>query len=180
MHKVMTRPRTRPTTTTTYTSTTTSRPTSTSTTTPTATTTRPPNRRDPRRPTAATRPLRTPPQPPPHPTELFTERLLLVLSGQKPVHWAAPHITHTAFDDLARLAERTPLTVNGRRPTVHRIGHYEPRPGVYEVFARIGTGPTLRALAFRMALGADERWRCTAVEVGTAPDNAAARASTTA
>ncbi|MEW1924385.1 MULTISPECIES: Rv3235 family protein [unclassified Streptomyces] len=131
--------------------------------------TRPPGRTDPRRPAAArtpTRPPRTPPQPPPHPTELFTERLLLVLSGQKPVHWAARHIAHTAFDDLTRLAERTPLTVNGRRPTIHRIGHYEPCPGVYEVFARIGTGATLSALAFRLHLGADQRWRCTAVEVG--------------
>ncbi|MFE6163772.1 Rv3235 family protein [Streptomyces sp. NPDC056486] len=141
-------------------------------------TTRPPGRTDTRRPTAAkaataataartaARPLRTPPQPPPHPTELFTERLLLVLSGQKPVHWAARHIAHTAFDDVTRLAELAPLNVNGRRPTIHRIGHYEPRPGVYEVFARIGTGPTLRALAFRLHLGADQRWRCTAVEVG--------------
>ncbi|MFC8128962.1 Rv3235 family protein [Streptomyces sp. NPDC057302] len=147
MQKVMTRPRSRP------------------------GTTRPPGRTDPRRPTAARtapRPLRTPPQPPPHPTELFAERLLLVLSGQKPVHWAARHIAHTAFDDLTRLAELAPLTVNGRRPTVHRIGHYEPRPGVYEVFARIGTGPAaLRALAFRLHLGADQRWRCTAVEVGS-------------
>ncbi|MFF1696780.1 Rv3235 family protein [Streptomyces sp. NPDC058257] len=136
-------------------------------------TTRPPGRTDTRRPTAApaartaARPLRTPPQPPPHPTELFTERLLLVLSGQKPVHWAARHIAHTAFDDVTRLAELAPLNVNGRRPTIHRIGHYEPSPGVYEVFARIGAGPALRALAFRLHLGADQRWRCTAVEVGT-------------
>lgn len=149
MQKVMTRPRTRP---------------------AAPAPTRPPGRTDSRRPTAARttpRPLRTPPQPPPHPTELFTERLLLVLSGQKPVHWAARHIAHTAFDDLTRLAEGAPLNVNGRRPTIHRIGHYEPRPGVYEVFARIGTGPTLRALAFRLHLGEDQRWRCTAVEVGT-------------
>ncbi|MGW6062186.1 Rv3235 family protein [Streptomyces sp. NPDC055189] len=150
MTKVMTRPRPRPAATNTA-------------------PTRPPTRTDPRRPSATrtpTRPLRTPPQPPPHPTELFTERLLLVLSGQKPVHWAARHIAHTAFDDLTRLAELAPLTVNGRRPMVHRIGHYEPRPGVYEVFARIGTGPALRALAFRLHLGEDQRWRCTAVEVG--------------
>lgn len=156
MHKVMTRPRPRP-----------------------AAPTRPPGRTDPRRPTGPTaarpparppvRPLRTPPQPPPHPTELFTERLLLVLSGQKPVHWAARHIAHTAFDELTRLAERAPLNVDGRRPTIHRIGHYEPRPGVYEVFARIGTGPALRALAFRLHLGEDQRWRCTAVEVGAPP-----------
>lgn len=154
MQKVMTRPRPRP----------------------VPTSTRPPGRTDPRRPTAArtprtpTRPLRTPPQPPPHPTELFTERLLLVLSGQRPVHWAARHIAHTAFDDLTRLADQTPLNVNGRRPTIHRIGHYEPRPGVYEVFARIGAGPALRALAFRLHLGADQRWRCTAVEVGGAAE----------
>ncbi|MEV8315174.1 Rv3235 family protein [Streptomyces sp. NPDC059900] len=145
MSKVMTRPRPRP------------------------AATRPPGRTDTRRPSAPRtppRPLRTPPQPPPHPTELFAERLLLVLSGQKPVHWAARHIAHTAFDDLTRLAASAPLTVNGRRPTVHRIGHYEPRPGVYEVFARIGTGSALRALAFRLHLGEDARWRCTAVEVG--------------
>ncbi|GAA1940152.1 hypothetical protein GCM10009837_77850 [Streptomyces durmitorensis] len=150
MQKVMTRPRPRP-----------------------ATTTRPPGRTDPRRPSAAartpTRPLRTPPQPPPHPTELFAERLLLVLSGQKPVHWAARHIAHTAFDDLTRLAELAPFNVNDRRPTIHRIGHYEPRPGVYEVFARIGAGSALRALAFRLHLGDDQRWRCTAVEVGAPP-----------
>ncbi|MEU6678161.1 Rv3235 family protein [Streptomyces sp. NPDC046925] len=158
MTKVMTRPRPRPATT---------RP-------PGRTDTRPPARTDTRRPSGPpaartpARPLRTPPQPPPHPTELFTERLLLVLSGQKPVHWAARHIAHTAFDDLTRLAESAPLAVHGRRPTVHRIGHYEPRSGVFEVFARICTGgPSLRALAFRLHLGEDARWRCTAVEVGT-------------
>ncbi|WP_069886987.1 Rv3235 family protein [Streptomyces luteocolor] len=106
-----------------------------------------------------------PPNPPPHPTELFAERLVLVLSGQRPMHWVARHIANTAFDDLARLAEHRPLCADGHRPTVHRIGHYQPHPEAYEVFARVATGPRLRALAFRLALGADRRWRCTAVEL---------------
>ncbi|MFE0102737.1 Rv3235 family protein [Streptomyces sp. NPDC059009] len=128
---------------------------------------RPPGRQDTRHPGG--RPLRTPPrppQPPPHPTELFTDRLLLVLSGQRPMHWVARHIAHTAYDDLAELAERRPLNVNGHAPAVHRIGHYQPQPGVYEVFARIGAGTSLRALAFRLHLGADQRWKCTAVQTG--------------
>ncbi|MET7362616.1 Rv3235 family protein [Streptomyces sp. NPDC005562] len=167
MRKVMTRPRPRPT----------------ATRTPAG---RPPNRRDSRRPTppspspttptptaAPTRgqapgsrqtPRTIPAQPPPHPTEVFAERLVLVLSGQRPLHWVARHIANTAFDDLARLAELRPLCAGGHRPTIHRIGHYQPHPEAYEVFARVATGPRLRALAFRLALGPDRRWRCTAVE----------------
>lgn len=170
MRKVMTRPRPRPT----------------ATRTPAG---RPPNRRDSRRPTppsstspTPTRPTPTPTptrgqapgprqtprtipaQPPPHPTEVFAERLVLVLSGQRPLHWVARHIANTAFDDLARLAELRPLCAGGHRPTIHRIGHYQPHPEAYEVFARVATGPRLRALAFRLALGPDRRWRCTAVE----------------
>ncbi|MEV7198025.1 Rv3235 family protein [Streptomyces sp. NPDC093510] len=133
---------------------------------------RPPTRRDSRRPTPSGAPETTPrpvpgtipAQPPPHPTEVFTERLLLVLSGQRPMHWVARHIANTAFDDLARLAELRPLCTDGHRPTIHRIGHYQPQPETYEVFARIATGPRLRALAFRLTLGADLKWRCTAVQ----------------
>ncbi|MFE0176409.1 Rv3235 family protein [Streptomyces sp. NPDC059002] len=159
MRKVMTRPRPRPTAT---------RP-------PAG---RPPTRKDARRPTPPgpgpgpgpgpsrrQPPATIPAQPPPHPTELFAERLVLVLSGQRPLHWVARHIANTAFDDLARLAELRPLgTDGGHRPTIHRIGHYQPHPETYEVFARIATGPRLRALAFRLHRGADRRWRCTAVE----------------
>ncbi|MFI1677315.1 Rv3235 family protein [Streptomyces sp. NPDC020607] len=175
MRKVMTRPRPRPTTT---------RP-------PGG---RPPTRKDSRTPALAPTPNRTPthtpappappaprlialpappapprtipPQPPPHPTEIFAERLVLVLSGQRPMHWVARHIANTAFDELARLAELRPLCTDGHRPTIHRIGHYQPHPETYEVFARIATGPKLRALAFRLTLGADRKWRCTAVETG--------------
>ncbi|QES41933.1 hypothetical protein DEJ49_13815 [Streptomyces venezuelae] len=155
MRKVMTRPRPRPTTT---------RP-------PGG---RPPTRKDSRTtprtgptPTAvATTSRPIPAQPPPHPTEIFAERLVLVLSGQRPMHWVARHIANTAFDELARLAELRPLRTDGHRPTIHRIGHYQPHPETYEVFARVATGPRLRALAFRLTLGADRKWRCTAVETG--------------
>ncbi|MFI5660632.1 Rv3235 family protein [Streptomyces sp. NPDC051684] len=130
--------------------------------------TRPPGRRDSRRPGAGTR--RVPPRVPPHPTELFTQRLLLVLSGDRPLHWFARHAAHQAFDDLLWLVERRALLPGaGPRPTVHGIGHFEPAPGSFEVFARIAVGPRLHALAFRLALGEDRRWRCTAVELGGRP-----------
>ncbi|WP_223280995.1 Rv3235 family protein [Streptomyces antnestii] len=125
---------------------------------------RPPGRHDARRPGG--RPSRVPPQLPPHPAELFTERLLLVLTGQRPVHWASRHFSGSLYDVLIRLAENQPLNDQGRQPVVRGIGHYQPEPGVFEVFARISAGPRLHALAFRLHLGDDRRWRCTAVEMG--------------
>ncbi|MET8772673.1 Rv3235 family protein [Streptomyces sp. NPDC004658] len=142
---------------------------------------RPPTRRDSRRPggapprtplrPAAARPeaARTQPGPAvrqPRPTDLFAERLLAVLSGQRPVHWMLRHTAGRAYDDLARLAERGPLRVLGSRPVVQDIGYYVPSQGALEVFARIAAGDRLRAMAFRLELGKDLRWRCTAVETG--------------
>ncbi|NEB76897.1 hypothetical protein G3I40_16970 [Streptomyces sp. SID14478] len=126
-------------------------------------TTRPPTRHDTRRPGSG----RTPPRPPLHPTELFTERLLLVLSGQRPTHWFARHTADQAYEDLLWLAARGPL--GPARPTIHRIGHFEPSTGTYEVFARITAGPRLHALAFRLHLATDRRWRVTAVELDGRP-----------
>ncbi|MFI6880047.1 Rv3235 family protein [Streptomyces sp. NPDC050400] len=125
--------------------------------------TRPPTRRDSRRP------VRAAPQPPPHPTELFTDRLLLVLTGHKPLHWFARHTTGHAFDDLLWLLDHRPLPRTGPRPTVHDVGHFVAGPAAYEVFARIAVGPRLHALAFRLARTEDHRWRCTAVELDTRP-----------
>ncbi|CAM5228893.1 MULTISPECIES: Rv3235 family protein [Streptomyces] len=148
---------------------------------------RPPTRRDSRRPGGA--PPRTPSHPAatrtvatrtaaartlpgtavrqPRPTDLFAERLLAVLSGQRPVHWMLRHTAGRAYDDLARLAERSPLRALGSRPVVQDIGYYVPSRGALEVFARIAAGDQLRAMAFRLELGKDLRWRCTAVETGT-------------
>ncbi|WP_394431312.1 Rv3235 family protein [Streptomyces sp. SGAir0957] len=127
---------------------------------------RPPARRDPRRPATA---RRVPPEAPPHPTETFTQRLLLVLAGTRPPHWFARHTADRAYDDLLWLVARRPLGTGGRRPTIHDIGYFVPATGTYEVFARITAGPRLHALAFRMHLAADNRWRVTAVELGGRP-----------
>lgn len=99
-------------------------------------------------------------------TDLFADRLLAVLSGQRPVHWMLRHTAGRAYDELARLAEHGALRTRGARPVVRDIGYYEPRPGAVEAFARIGAGDRLRAMAFRLEQGRDRRWRCTAVELG--------------
>ncbi|WP_243859991.1 Rv3235 family protein [Streptomyces sp. BK208] len=119
----------------------------------------------------ATAPLvlgQTPRRPVPQlsPTDHFAELLLGVLSGRRPVHSMLRHTVGHAYDDLADLAERGPLRTRGAAPVVRDIGYFEPRPGALEVFARIGAGDRLRAMAFRLEQGRDLRWRCTAVELG--------------
>ncbi|GAA4296047.1 Rv3235 family protein [Streptomyces venetus] len=102
----------------------------------------------------------------PLPTDLFADLLVAVLSGHRPVHSMLRHTRGRAYDELAWLAERGPLRTRGARPVVRDIGWFEPRPGAIEAFARIGAGDRLRAMAFRLELGQDLRWRCTAVELG--------------
>jgi hypothetical protein len=130
--------------------------------------TRPPVRHDSRRPGGS--PTRTAFRPvvhQPRPTDRFADLLLAVLSGQRPVHSMLRHTVGRAYDELAWLAERGPLrTTRGTRPVVRDIGFFEPRPGAIEAFARIGAGDQLRAMAFRLEHGPDNRWRCTAVELG--------------
>jgi hypothetical protein len=113
-------------------------------------------------------PAQTPRRPVPQlrPTDRFAELLLGVLSGRRPVHSMLRHTVGRAYDDLAHLAERGPLRARGALPVVRDIGYFEPRPGALEVFARIGAGDRLRAMAFRLEQGRDLRWRCTAVELG--------------
>ncbi|MFC8063102.1 Rv3235 family protein [Streptomyces sp. NPDC057293] len=121
------------------------------------------------RPSAVPRvPAQTPRRPVPQvrPTDRFAELLLHVLSGRRPVHSMLRHTVGRAYDDLAHLAERGPLRTRGALPVVRDIGYFEPRPGALEVFARIGAGNQLRAMAFRLERGQDLRWRCTAVELG--------------
>ncbi|WP_235029306.1 Rv3235 family protein [Streptomyces sp. 3213.3] len=105
--------------------------------------------------------------PQPRPTDLFADRLLAVLSGQRPVHWMLRHTAGRAYDELIRLAEHGPLrATRGTRPVVRDIGYYVARPGAVEAFARISAGDQVRAMAFRLERGGDLRWRCTAVELG--------------
>jgi hypothetical protein len=119
-------------------------------------------------------PARTIPTPPladpvpqPRPTDRFADLLLAVLSGRRPVHSMLRHTAGRAYDELAWLAERGPLrATHGTHPVVRDIGYYVAGPGALEVFARIGAGDRLRAMAFRLEHGPDQRWRCTAVELG--------------
>ncbi|MEU6486778.1 Rv3235 family protein [Streptomyces sp. NPDC046887] len=151
-------------------------------TTATRTTSGPAGRRDRRaaatrprtaRPAAGTGPargtslLRTPPRPlPPH--HLFAERLLAVLSGERPVHWMLGQTVGKAYDQLIRLAPTTPLRGRGTRPVVRRCGGHRLGTDVVEAFASIAAGEQVRAMAFRLERGPDHRWRCAAVELGTA------------
>ncbi|MGQ4430532.1 MULTISPECIES: Rv3235 family protein [unclassified Streptomyces] len=118
-------------------------------------------------PARATQVATRPRVPQPRPTDVFADRLLAVLSGQRPVHWMLRHTAGPAYDELIRLAEHGPLrATRGVRPVVRDIGYYVARPGAVEAFARIGAGDQVRAMAFRLEQGADLRWRCTAVELG--------------
>ncbi|MEU3254897.1 Rv3235 family protein [Streptomyces sp. NPDC006997] len=147
-----------------------------------ATTSRPPSRRDSRRPTGPSRSGPTDGRPPttprhatsrattrPRPTDVFADRLLAVLSGRRPVHWMLGQTAGRAYDELTHLAEHGPLRpLTGARtahPVIRDVGYFEPRPGALEAFARVLTGDRLRAMAFRLELGHDLRWRCTAVEL---------------
>ncbi|MFC0602175.1 Rv3235 family protein [Streptomyces palmae] len=99
----------------------------------------------------------------------FAHRLLLTLSGRRPVHTLLGHALPEAYDQLAELAPGAPLRPAGRlseAPYVARCDQYEPRQGVIEAFARVAFGERLAAFAFRLERGEDERWRCAAIDLG--------------
>ncbi|MEU9795448.1 Rv3235 family protein [Streptomyces sparsogenes] len=99
----------------------------------------------------------------------FANQLLLTLSGRRPVHTLLGHTLPAAYDRLIELAPLAPLRPAGSRaaaPVVRRCDEYRPRQGAIEAFARIACGDRLRALAFRLELGPDARWRCAAFDIG--------------
>ncbi|WP_405853939.1 Rv3235 family protein [Streptomyces sp. NBC_00090] len=123
---------------------------------------------------AGTHPRTAPRTLPPH--TVFAERLLAVLSGERPVHWMLGHTVGEAYEQLVRLAPTTPLRSLGPRPVLRRCS-VQPHPlhGAVEAFASIATGHRVRAMAFRLERGADQRWRCAAVELdglGVTPHHA--------
>ncbi|MFI1397873.1 Rv3235 family protein [Streptomyces sp. NPDC020681] len=129
--------------------------------------TRPAGRHDQRRPAAvaAAATARARRQNKPH--YWFADRLLAVLSGRRPVHWMLGHTVGEAYEQLVQLAPGAPLRPAERvTPVVRHCGEYHPGPGVIEAFARIGSGDRVSAMAFRLEQGADQRWRCSAVELG--------------
>ncbi|MFF4955043.1 Rv3235 family protein [Streptomyces chattanoogensis] len=109
------------------------------------------------------------------PHHWFAHQLLLTLSGQLPVHALLRHALPAAYDrliELAPMAPLRPLARPGRAaplPSLRKCGLCRPRDGVIEAFARIASGDRLRALAFRLELCADTRWRCAAFDIGPMP-----------
>ncbi|MFF9339437.1 MULTISPECIES: Rv3235 family protein [unclassified Streptomyces] len=96
----------------------------------------------------------------------FAERLLAVLSGERPVHSMLGLTVGEAYEQLVRLAPRTVPRGLGARPVLRRCAA-QPHSGdtVLEVFASLAAGHRVRALAFRLERGHDHRWRCAAVEL---------------
>jgi hypothetical protein len=105
----------------------------------------------------------------------FASRLVLVLSGQRPVHTLLGHTRSFAYEQLAGLASHAPLRPRGAdrsSPAVLDARGSRPSDGVIEAFARIVTGDRQRAMAFRLELCPDRRWRCAAVELdGQSPSD---------
>lgn len=140
----------------------------------------PPGRRDSRRPETQ-RPAAVPNRPSAsalraaaarererQPPYWFASRLVLVLSGQRPVHSMLRHTRSSAYEKLSGLAPQAPLRPRGAdrtSPAVLDARGSQPRDGVIEAFARIVTGDRQRAIAFRLELCPDHRWRCAAVEL---------------
>ncbi|MFB6810496.1 Rv3235 family protein [Streptomyces sp. NPDC056387] len=119
-------------------------------------TTRPPGRHDQCRPGG--------PRTPRGPHDWFAERLLAVVSGQRPVHSLLGLTVGPAYDQLVTLAPTAPLRAR-LRPVLRQCGRFHPGPGVIEAFARIATGERVSAMAFRLEQGPDLRWRCAAIEM---------------
>ncbi|MEU2509827.1 Rv3235 family protein [Streptomyces sp. NPDC007863] len=96
----------------------------------------------------------------------FAERLVAVLSGERPVHSMLGLTVGEAYEQLVRLAPRTVARGLGARPVLRRCAA-QPHSGdaVLEVFASLAAGHRVRALAFRLERGDDHRWRCAAVEL---------------
>ncbi|WP_049571647.1 Rv3235 family protein [Streptomyces sp. SBT349] len=106
------------------------------------------------------------------PHDWFAQQLLLILSGQRPVHILLGHAGAQAYEQLSLLAPRAPLRPppGGRAPVVSRVGASSPRTDAIEAFARIAAGDRTRALAFRLERRpGTARWQCCAVELDTVP-----------
>ncbi|MDT9681324.1 Rv3235 family protein [Streptomyces sp. TRM76323] len=106
---------------------------------------------------------------PPH--VVFAERLLAVLTGERPVHWMLGRTIGDAYEQLVRLAPDNPLrpaAARRARPVLRHCGGVPLRPGVVEAYASVVTDARVRAMAFRLEQGPDRRWRCAAVDLGPA------------
>nr|WP_062203714.1 Rv3235 family protein [Streptomyces sp. NBRC 109706] len=114
---------------------------------------------------------RSRPSPPPRPQEWFAGRLLLVLSGQRPVTILLGHVRDTAYEQLGQLAPLAPLRPEGGGPAPRLllVRGSCPASSAIEACALVRVGERTRALAFRLERRPGGGWRCTAVELDTVP-----------
>ncbi|MGW8848368.1 Rv3235 family protein [Streptomyces xiamenensis] len=100
------------------------------------------------------------------PQHWFAERLLLILSGRRPVHLLMGHTTAEAYEALIHAADHAPFAFSGT-PVLRRVGATQPAPGAVEAFARVTVGERTRAIAFRLEQTPAGSWRCAALELDT-------------
>ena len=93
----------------------------------------------------------------------FTQAVVEVLAGDRPLSQLVRWTTSVVFDDLAGRIDASPS--EPARGVVRSLHVSEPADGVAEIAASVRRGPRSTALALRLE-GLDGRWQCTALEVG--------------
>ncbi|WP_019549842.1 Rv3235 family protein [Streptomyces sulphureus] len=106
---------------------------------------------------------------PPH---WFAVRLVRVLGAQAPVHSLLGHVHGDCYERLVELARLAPLAPAPggaeRQPLLLDARGSQPVDGVIEAFARLDVEGRQRAMAFRLELGRNRKWQCTALELDPA------------
>ncbi|WP_370375143.1 Rv3235 family protein [Streptomyces laculatispora] len=129
-----------------------------------------PARRTARRTQARDRPLATPPDAParpPPPVVRGTPPGRPQRPAPPPLD-ARPH-HRRGLRPARRTGPRHPAQEPRRPPGDPHVPRRPAGPGVVEACASIAAGEQVRAMAFRLEQGPDLRWRCAAVELGSAP-----------
>jgi hypothetical protein len=93
----------------------------------------------------------------------FTQAVVEVLAGDRPLSQLVRWTTSGVFDDLAGRIDASPT--EPARGVVRSLHVSEPADGVAEIAASVRRGQRCTALAIRLE-GLDGRWQCTALEVG--------------
>ena len=109
----------------------------------------------------------TPMRPRPDPSRFsrqFTQGVLEVLSGHRPMVQLSRHVSPGVQRGLTRAGDRHPLE-GPTAPTLHSLHLSEPATGVCEMSAIVVVGARYRALAARLEWKIDH-WRCTALQIG--------------
>ncbi|WP_245233978.1 Rv3235 family protein [Mycobacterium sp. PS03-16] len=121
-----------------------------------------------RRPTPRPwRPARVPPaDPPPRAAVLFADvalrRILEVVDRRRPLTQLRPVLAPSLFDTVGALTR----VRHAHAATVRRVGLRGDGAAAAEVYATYHRGGRVRAIAARIELGGDGRWRVVALQIG--------------